>query len=212
MVLAKGGQVFLLQAAHSDENRTGFRVYSDNGIRERLILRGRTGLSSVCTRRAIHVPSGVSEACPGAPERDSTLELRFWLWSGTVFPMKAHLQAVLQARVSVPPVRRFLITLLALLVTSALAPAVAASAADGEGMMSVSPTSVTYGSAGSTFHIYVYSQYRRFRTRFSGSAHYSRWLDTADYRGWSRAYQCSEWVCHFIRITTIRYYRLDHSH
>lgn len=41
---------------------------------------------------------------------------------------------------------RSLITLLAVLVTSALDVAVAAPAVDGDGMMSVSPTSVTYGS------------------------------------------------------------------
>ena len=65
--------------------------------------------------------------------------------------MKAHLRAGPQGRVSVPPAKRFLVTLLALLVTTALAPAVAAPAADGEGMMSVSPASVIYGSTGNTF-------------------------------------------------------------
>ena len=45
----------------------------------------------------------------------------------------------------------FLITLLAVLVTSVWDVAVAAPAVDGDGVMSVDPTSVTYGSTGNTF-------------------------------------------------------------
>ena len=53
-----------------------------------------------------------------------------------------------------------LMALLALLVTTSLGVAVAAPATDGEGMMSVSPASATYGSTDQYFHFYVYSQYR----------------------------------------------------